>query len=96
MESKILNELVSFIREETGEFKMDISVSTQIEDDLGVTGGEGVELIIKFAKRFNVDITSFEFDQYFHPEPNLFNTRRTIKPLTIGQLESAIEHKRLV
>ncbi len=69
---------------------MTIILSTQIEDDLGVTGMEAAELITKFAEHFNVDIRAFNFDDYFHPEPGMFIYPRQIKILTVGDLQDAI------
>ena len=39
------DDLVFFIREEIGEFKMEINESLLIEDDLGVDGSDGEDLI---------------------------------------------------
>lgn len=45
-------------------------LKTELENDLGITGDDGAELMEKFSKQFAVDISSFEFDQYFYPEPS--------------------------
>lgn len=83
--------LVSFIREQIREDKMLINRETLIEDQLGVTGDEAEELIIAFAKQYNVNIDNFIFRNYFYDEPGLFNIpNRVIKPLNIGHLERAI------
>jgi len=39
---------------------------------LGITGIEAVELIEKFALKFDVNISSFRPEKYFYPEPGLF------------------------
>ena len=87
---KIFEALVSFIRDEIGENKMNISKETLIENDLGVTGDEATELIQKFSKKFNVNINEFKYEKYFYPEPSLFNTLHSILPLTVGDLEKSI------
>jgi acyl carrier protein len=40
----------------------------KIEDDLGTTGDDAVELMEKFAERFQVDMTGFDFSVHFGPE----------------------------
>ena len=51
----------------------DGSFKTEIENDLGITGNDGSELMEKFSKRFQVDIASFQSEQYFDPEPSGIN-----------------------
>lgn len=53
--------IVSFIREEIGEYDMEINQQTLIEDDLGVTGDEAIELIQNFGEKFGVDISDFQY-----------------------------------
>jgi acyl carrier protein len=90
------DQLIQFIREEIGEFKKPIDSITEIEDDLGVTGNEAVELIQSIAKKFNIDISEFNYKVYFHPEPNFLNTYGEIKPLTIQDIENSIASGKLV
>ena len=90
------DDLVLFVRDEISEYKLSISDQTQIEDDLGVTGCDAVQLIKKFSKKFNVNINFFKYNQYFYPEPSIFNSfSEKIKPLTIGHLYRAIKVGRL-
>jgi acyl carrier protein len=90
-------ELIKFIREEIGELKIEINLNTQIEDDLGVTGEEAKELIIKISSKFNFDIGLFDFDKYFHPEPSsFFQNYGIVSPLTIQMLENAIKNGKLI
>lgn len=88
--------LVSFIREEIGEFNMEINRETLIEDHLGVTGGEAVALIHNFGKKFNVDLSEFDYSSYFYPEPSFFITFKPILSLTVGDIYDAIETGKLV
>lgn len=83
---KGLENLISFIREEIGEFNMSINETTLIEDGLGVTGGDGIDLIQRFSEKYNIDISDFDFSKYFYPEPNFFNSYGKIEPLTVGDL----------
>lgn len=43
-------ELVSFIRDKSGEHSMPITRQTLIKDDLGVTGEDAYELVIELNK----------------------------------------------
>ncbi|MNE20819.1 hypothetical protein D3C80_1139600 [compost metagenome] len=86
---------ISFIRNEIGEFNLEISENTLIEDNLGVTGAEAEELIYNFSKQYEVDISTFNPKLYFYPEPSLFSKHTKILPLTVGDLFKAISKKKL-
>lgn len=82
----IKEQLIVFIRQEIGKFKKRIDSLTKIEDDLGITGDEAIELIQSISK-FNIDISEFDYKRYFHPEPNFLTTYGNIKPLTIHDIQ---------
>lgn len=88
-------ELVSFIRDNIGEYEMPITKETSIEDDLGVSGDEADRLVIAVSKRFNFNMENFKFGRYFNDEPSIFDTSRMVKPFTVGHLEKAIIAGRL-
>ena len=89
-------ELVAFIRSKAGEHEMPITKETLIEDNLGITGGDAEDLIMDFSKKYNVDISNFNFTKYFYDEPGIFNFQnRIIEPFTVGHLEKAIIAGRL-
>ena len=94
-DESLLKDLENFVREEIGEFKIEMFKNTLIEDDLGVTGNEAIDLIKKFSARFNVDISHFKPDQYFYPEPGIFSKFENVKPLKLGDLENAISYGKL-
>ncbi|MDR2637746.1 MAG: DUF1493 family protein [Zoogloeaceae bacterium] len=48
-----------------------IDGGTRINWDLGVDGDDGLDLVIEFGKKFNVDISNFPFDDYFGPEAGM-------------------------
>jgi len=52
---------------------------------LNITGDDGITLINKFGKKFNVDVSNFKSADYFHPQPaTLFiSKKRMIKALTV-------------
>ena len=89
-------ELVAFIRDTIKEYELPIMRETLIEDDLGVSGDDADELVISFGKKYNIDISNFNFAKYFYNEPGIFNFQsRQIKPFTVGHLEKAIIAGRL-
>ena len=89
-------ELVVFVREQIGEYNMPITRDTLVENSLGVTGGDAEDLIMAFSKKYNVDISNFNFTKYFYDEPGVFNFQnRVIEPFTIGHLEKAVIAGRL-
>jgi transcriptional regulator with XRE-family HTH domain len=83
--------LIHLIREEIGEFKIEINSLTQIENDLGVTGDDAIELIQKIATLYDIDIENFNFKKYFHDEPSFLSKYREIVPITIGDILEAIK-----
>lgn len=92
MKDKINIQLIKFIENFSGTYDFIFTKSTSIENDLGITGDDGHDLIKEYSKTFNVDISDFKFENYFYPEPSHFIDYKKIKikPLTIGDLENAI------
>ena len=95
MKEEIFNDLVAFIYKLSRRFEVPITMETSIENDLGVTGDDGEEFIVKFSKKYKVDISNFYFTKYFHPEPMVSSMPKEIKLLTVGHLMKAIEAGRL-
>lgn len=89
------SELVALIRDKSGEHEMPITRETLIEDDLGVTGEDAYELIVELSKKYQIDITAFDFAKYFNDEPYIFLSDRKVAPFTVGHLEKAILAGRL-
>lgn len=87
--------LYSFIQEQTRVFDKVITKDTLIEEDLGVTGEEAVELLTKFSRNYNVNISQFEFGKYFNDEPSVFLQPKIVKPFKVEYLEKAILAGRL-
>lgn len=90
------NKLIAFIREEIGEFNKEINFSTRLEEDLGVTGDEAVELLLSIGKEFKIDLTGFDFKRYFHPEPSIHAYYSKIEPLTVQNLLDAIKFGKFI
>lgn len=83
--------LIIFLREQIAEHNLQINENSRIEDDLGITGDDGTELIKLFSETFKVDISQFVFPKYFHPEPGVFSPSGEVCPLTVKDLLNAIE-----
>lgn len=65
--STMESEVIAFVAEFTGVKKDKISPESLINDELGVAGDDGSELLEEFGNRFNVDISTIN-DIYFGPE----------------------------
>jgi acyl carrier protein len=105
MNNEIFTRLKAFVVKETGVEEEDVTPDASLENDLGVYGDDGVELIIKFGKELNVDISRFMAADYFSPEgdpilPAIIRLitgkkQRKLKELTLQHLEWAIRAGRL-
>ena len=67
MNNKIESEVISFIIEEMGVGKNEISLDSDLLQDFGIDGDDGYELIIEFNKKFNIE-PPLNADEYFNPE----------------------------
>ncbi|CAL1519026.1 DUF1493 family protein [Chitinophaga sp. MM2321] len=95
MKEETFIDLVTFIHNYSGSFDLPIRMETSIENDLGITGDDGEDLIVEFSKKYSVDIKNFYFTKYFYPEPSMMPMPKEIKILTVGHLMKAIEAGRL-
>ncbi|SEN89366.1 Protein of unknown function [Chitinophaga rupis] len=95
MKENILDDLIAFLYRETRGYEVVISEDTEIESDLGVTGDDGEELICKFAKIYNVDITNFYFTKYFYPESMTSYHSNDVKVLKVRDLLNAVKAGKL-
>ncbi|MGF6541138.1 hypothetical protein OKW32_004488 [Paraburkholderia youngii] len=105
IDTDIWERLEAFTREELGRpifgGPLKLTPSTRLEQDLGVTGLDGVEFIDRWALTFNVRADGFPYMRYFGPEGQkllstligLFSTRHRkpdLVPLTLGMLAEAV------
>ena len=80
-----------------------IKSDSELVKDLHIEGDDGVELIESFSQRFNVDMTSFNTDDYFVPESGfnpffalwqiIFGKRKILKPLHVYDLVNSVRMK---
>lgn len=50
-----------------------VTLKTAIAEDLGMYGDDNLELLVKFAGKYNLDIESFDYSKHFLYEGELFN-----------------------
>lgn len=67
MNSLIADQVIAFVAENTRNTRP-LSLNMEIGDDLGIDGLDALELMEKFADRFEVDMTGFRFNAHFAPE----------------------------
>ena len=102
-----LEDVIAYLRESQGAWKRKaITAATLLEDDLGITGDDGVELLEEIQKRFEVSFIGADGtlreafglapDEYlFHSEGfsliKLFGFgREKVKTLSVGFLHQVI------
>ncbi len=99
MKKELDSEFVAFVKEYQDILKDDdIHPSADIEEDLYMWGEDGIEFLIAYGKRFNVDLTSFMADKYFAAESaiylekivRLFGVKRKRKSLKLYHLQKGI------
>jgi len=101
----LINGVVDLIHRHRNEPRHKISLDTELGDDLLIDGDDARDLLVDFAKEFEVDIRNFDFDAYFGPEAG-FNPfvwlywkvtgkSHTFKPLTVRALVIAAMLRRL-
>jgi len=95
----VFEKLKSLVIKQRGKIKIPLNRNTSLENDLLISGIDAVNLMQEYAKEFNVDLSGFNFANYFNSEGfSLFPScrkRDRIKELTLGDLEKGILAKRL-
>ena len=105
MSKEIEKRVIHLVSEETGANINKISPETALLHDLGVDGDDADEFIIRFADEFDVDISEFQFEEYFGSEggfcpffifsPSWWKGDHKLKRLTIMDLINAAKVKKL-
>lgn len=68
MDDNIVNQVKSFIAEQTGCNKEIITLTTTLGNDLGVDGDDADDFFDAFSRKFRVDLSSLQLDRHFGPE----------------------------
>lgn len=83
-------------------FELKNDIDKNIEWDLNLTGDDAEEFLEEYAKRFNVDMSQFQIQKYFHSEPMnfLFWIKKIVgirnkEKLTFRDLLNGIEQGKL-
>lgn len=100
-DAELLESLLAFVGAETLT-RQQITLATDIARDLGVDGDDAREFIRRFAGRFSVDMSAFDFAMYFGGEgfdpialmKSFLAGRRTKVPMTVGRLLEAAKERR--
>jgi len=107
MNQTIFQTLKAFISGEAGIDENRISPNTRIYEDLYIYGDDAIELLVKYGKKFNVDMTEFMAAEYFEGEGGskfvddivrAFTGKvepNGLRVLTVKDLEKGIEAGRL-
>lgn len=92
MSELVKEQIFEFIIDELGSYSFPMSLETQIENDLGITGDDAIDLIDNLSKRFGFKIDDFKPEIYFYPEPGFLqlNHQGNRKPLTLGHIYNAV------
>ena len=94
-------DFADFIRSQCGiQQKKSITLESKFEDDLGVTGDDGLDLLKATEKHFNVNLSDSEqgYSRTFDLAPNellfqgegLFNYHGSVREFTVGELYRAV------
>lgn len=50
------------------------SLKTKINDDIGLSGDDNLELLDKFVKKFELDYKDFNYSKHFHSDGELYDS----------------------
>ncbi len=100
----IWRQIIQFVKEER--WDDEYTHETDLVKDLKLKGDDAYEFICLFGKKFNVDITEFDFEEYFYPEGNWILTKildlvlrrkeRVKKKITLRDLERGVRKGKLI
>ena len=61
-----------FIEDES--FEKIKSINNKVTEDLGLTGDDNYDMLIKFVDKFELDYSDFKYDDHFYSEGELFGS----------------------
>ena len=106
MSSLNFENLKRFIIRQRGTYKFELRKDLDLEIDLKIYGDDVGEFIEAFSNEFTVDVSRFDASKYFSPEGDVLirkivswilrknsNSHIPRVPITLGDLEKAIETK---
>lgn len=93
MNDEIFERIKEFTRKESFVNDVTLTRETKLEDDLGISGADGVEFVVAYGKAFNVNVSNFKADDYFEAEGGQFISK--IAELLMGRREYHPKRKEL-
>jgi hypothetical protein len=98
--------LKELVAKQRWEYDFPLTRDTTLQKDLKMWGDDAFEFIDAFGKEFGIDLSEFDIKKYFRPEGDvilpaiigaiLFRKKKKYLPLTLGDLEKAIEKGKLI
>lgn len=103
MKTELFRNIVDFIIEIRGQYKKEITLDSELECDLKITGDDAFEFFERYSNKFNVDLSDFHMSNYFAQEGTLnlylllfLRSKSSRKTIYIKDLISGIESGKLV
>lgn len=87
--STTFQNIKQFVSEFAGVPEISIMMNSGLENDLKIYGDDSFDLIIAYSKKFNVDISNFNFKNYIAPEGD------TLLPLMVDFFNKSNNKKRI-
>ncbi|MCX2800793.1 DUF1493 family protein [Microbulbifer thermotolerans] len=66
--NEIKARVIDFLSNETAISASKINLSTRLFHDLGIDGEDAMDLISEFSKSYEVDVSNFQYSEYFGNE----------------------------
>ena len=99
-----VNKVITIIGNNSGIDETKISLSSNIESDLKITGDDVQELLTDIDKKLSIDFKGFGFRNYFHDEADLFITglllsiffKKKKENFTVGDLVTWVINRKFI
>ena len=84
-----LKEITDFISSQKENIGFELEEHHSLQEDLDIEGNEMIEFLLSFGKKFKVDISEFDLNQYLQPEGVC--SRISCQKITIGDLLETLD-----
>ena len=84
-----LKKIADFIFSQKEKNYFELEEYHSLQEDLGLEGNDMIEFLLSFGKKFDVDISEFDLNQYLQSEEQC--SRMSCQEITIGTLVEALE-----
>jgi acyl carrier protein len=89
MSDSNFEKLKEFIVEQAGVYETEVTTNARLYDDLGIYGDDAFELLVKYGKKFNVDVSKFMAADYFKGEGGIDLLIDGLARLFTGKISSS-------